>query len=76
MVPDEQTIALRLERSAQAVRGYRDCYEAELEIRDSLIIEAGDAGIPWRRIAQLADVSQSRINQIILRRSTAPEASG
>ena len=76
-MPDEQAITTqRLERSAQAVHAYRESYEAELEIRDRLIIEAADAGIPWRQIAQLADISQSRINQIILRWSTAPKATG
>ncbi len=63
-------IERRLARSAEAVRAYRESYEAELEVRDRLIMEATEAGYTWREIAELADVSVARINQVILRRST------
>ncbi len=62
----------RLARSAEAVRAYRESYEAELEVRDALIMEAAADGYSWGEIARVADVSQARINQVILRRSTAP----
>ncbi len=66
----EQSIGRRLARSAEAVRAYRDSYEAELERRDAIIIEAIELGLTWKEVAKIVGVGPGRISQVILRRST------
>lgn len=62
------TIAQRIEASARAVESYLAAYKAELEVRDALVVEACNDGLPWRDIARWAHLTMPRVNQIIARR--------
>lgn len=58
----------RISRAAGAVGSYLGSYEDEVEIRDALIVEALDAGELRQDVARWAQVSTTRVTQIVARR--------
>ncbi len=62
----------RLTAAAAAVASARDQHQAELEVRDQLVVAAVDQGMSQRVVARAAGVSVSRVCAILL--NTGPDA--
>ena len=56
----------RLEAAAAAVSSARDKHQAELEVRDQLVVAAVDQGMSQRVVARLAGVSVARVCAILV----------
>lgn len=65
---DADRVLVRLEESSSAVRGYFAQWNDEVEVRDKIILEAVSAGVEILTIARRAQLSDTRIHQIIARR--------
>jgi hypothetical protein len=55
----------RLIAAGRAVRSAHDAHQAELELRDDLVVAAVDHGINQREVARAAGVSVARISAIL-----------
>lgn len=55
-----------LERAARDASEAREAYDAALEMRNRLIVDAADLGMPQRAIAKATRLSQPRVLAIVL----------
>ncbi len=67
--PAASSFQRRLSASADAIEGFQAALEDEVEVRDRLILEAVDHGCPKRAVGRWARISESRVHQVVLRRS-------
>lgn len=64
---DELDYRRRLEHLAARVVAGREELELALEARDELVVEAIEAGLSRRVVAQSAQIAPSRVHDILLR---------
>lgn len=55
----------RMTAAAREVADAREAYDAALELRDALIVDAIDQGCPQTVVARAAGVSRSRVMAIL-----------
>ena len=64
-----EELELRLRGSAGLVGAYLDQYEDEVRARDGIVLEAIDAGCNRGDVARWAELSPTRVTQIVAKRA-------
>jgi hypothetical protein len=64
-----EELELRLRGSASLVGAYLDEYEDEVRVRDGIVLEAIDAGCNRGDVAKWAELSPTRVTQIVAKRA-------
>ena len=64
-----EELEIRLRGSAGLVGAYLDAYEDEVRVRDGIVLEAIDAGCNRGHVATWAQLSPTRVTQIVAKRA-------
>lgn len=62
----DRPIGERLQATAQRISGLRTDLDDETELRDRLILEAIDMGIPQGEVGRWAMLTRTRVRQIMI----------